>query len=352
MNMYRIFISYSHEDIDLALKIVKVLENNGLKPMWDKNFAYGHGFHEQIKNFISHSHIFLPIITESSSNRGWVHQEIGYAMALNVPVLPVTLGTLPGEMIRELHAIQLSENLKELKDQLSIEVFDNLVNRYCDPSLSLFCCAELTEDRAIMMAKYANDVLNLGAYGCVRQKGALSSFHLPDKVITHPVWKQRYGKVNISPFHCRCQREERIALEKHARASGCRLIIDPSLTYEIYGNAARIVRLETLVEFLESMPNDKVLVAINHKMHQEESLTLVGDWFAAEAVSASLGQGYRQTIFTRHAPSMRSRIELFDKEFKELIQELGWEAEKSREKAIDTIKGIIAELKNKPQAKE
>lgn len=277
MNAYRVFISYSHEDQDLALKIVEVIKNNGLTPMWDKDFSFGHGFPEQIKTFIAHAHVFLPVITKSSSERGWVHQEIGYAMALNVPVLPVTLGTLPGEMIRELHAIQLSENLKELKDQLSKEVFENLVNRYCDPSLSLFCCAELTEDRAIMMAKYANDLLNLGAYGYVRQKGALSSFHLPDKVITHPVWKQRYGKVNRSPFHCRCQREERIALERHARVVGCRLIIDPYLTYRRYGDAARIVRLETLVEFLESMTNDKVEVAINHKMHQEESLTLVGD---------------------------------------------------------------------------
>lgn len=320
--------------------------------MWDKDFSYGKGFHGQIKNFISHSHVFLPIITESSSNKGWVHQEIGYAMALNVPVLPVTLGTLPGEMIGELHAIKLSDNLKELNDKFSIEVFDKLVNLYCDPSLSLFCCAELTEDRSVMMAEYANDPLDLGGYGCVRQKGALSSFHIPDKMITHSVWKQRYGGVHHSPFQCKCQREERIALEKHAKVSGCRLIIDPSLSYDEYGTKARIVRLETLIKFLKSMPNDKVQVAINRKMHQEESLTLVGDWFAAEAVSASIGQGYRQTIFTQHAPSMQSRIELFDQEFNELIQELGWKAETSRETAIITINEIIAELKNEPQAKE
>lgn len=343
---YRVFISYSHNDTELVLKIIDVLDKNGLKPIWDKNFAYGHGFHEQIKTFISHAHVFLPVITEDSSKRGWVHQEIGFAMAHNIPVLPVTLGTLPGEMIRELHAICLSENLNELKDQLSKEVFTNLVNRHSDPSHALFYCAELTEDRTIMIAKYANDIIDLGAYGSVRQKGALSSFHLPDKVITHPVWKKRYGKVGRSLFLCRCQRDERMAFERHARVNGCRLIIDPYLTYEPYGDEARIVRLETLVEFLESMPDDKVQVAINDKMHTEESLILVGDWFAAEAISASIGQGYRQTIFTRHAPSMRSRIELFDQEFDELIDDLGWEAKSSKNSAITTINGIINGLKS------
>lgn len=342
---YRIFISYSHEDLELALKIVEVLENKGLTPMWDKNFSYGTRFHEQIKTFIAHAHVFLPVITEASSERGWVHQEIGYAMALNVPVLPVTLGKLPGEMIRELHAVQLSKDLKDSIDQLSKEVFDNLIDRYSKPSCSLFHCADLTEDRAKMIAKSANEVLSFRAHGCVRQKGALSSFHIPDKVDTHPIWKQRYGDVNRSQYHFRCQRDERIALEKHASKSGCRLIIYPYLKYEMYGNAARKVRLETLVDFLESMPDDKVQVAINYELDQGENLTLVGDWFLAESVSGTIGQGYRQTIFSCHAPSMRSRIELFDQEFDELLQAMGWIASSSKRAAINIIKEIIADIK-------
>ncbi len=88
MSSYRVFISHSHKDRRLVKNIVKALEGNGLKPMWDRNFMSGHGFHEQIKNFIAHAHVFMPFFTEASSKRGWVHQEIGYAMALNVSVLP------------------------------------------------------------------------------------------------------------------------------------------------------------------------------------------------------------------------------------------------------------------------
>lgn len=81
MNTYRVFISHSHEDLEKVENIVKALKENGLTPMWDKNFRYGQGFHEQIKNFISHAHVFMPFITEAFSKRGWVHQETGYAMA-------------------------------------------------------------------------------------------------------------------------------------------------------------------------------------------------------------------------------------------------------------------------------
>ena len=86
---YRIFISYSHEDRRLARILANILEENGLIPMWDENFTWGHGFPEQIKNFISHAHVFVPIVTKASSKRGWVHQEIGYARALNIPILPI-----------------------------------------------------------------------------------------------------------------------------------------------------------------------------------------------------------------------------------------------------------------------
>lgn len=348
---YRIFISYSHEDLELAQKIVAIISANRLTPMWDKDFLFGHGFQEQIKTFIAHSHVFLPIVTKSSCERGWVHQEIGYAMALNVPVLPLSFGALPGEMIRELHAVQFND-FRELKDKLSRKNIEKLVESYKDNSFPLYHCAELAEDRSIMMTKYTNDVLQLEpvlnreAFGCVRQKGGLSSFHIPDKLISHPIWVQRYGPLRQSKFHCRLLREERLALEKHARVGGCRLIINPYLTYDKYGTFARKIRLKSLVKFLETMPNNKAQVAINEKL-LNESLTIVGDWFAAQAVSAAQGQGYQQTIFTRHAPSISSKIKDFDQEFNELLKDSKWKPESSRLTAINKIKEIIAAIEQK-----
>ncbi len=354
-NSLRVFISYSHENIEIALEIEQALKAMDLSPMFDQNFAFGLSFHEQIKMLIAHAHVFLPIITEETSKRGWVHQEIGYAMALNIPVLPVTVGTKPGEMLHTINALKLSENreerLNEIERGLKHEVFDKLVDGYKEQNFALYESAEFTEDRAEMMARYAKEVLKLGDYGLVRQRGGLSSFHIPEIVIDDPVWKERYGDVNRGKYHCRCQRNERIALGLHAREKGCRLIVNPCITYEKYGPAARIVRLQTLLGFLENKEYDKVEIAFNTHMNVEESVTIVGDWFAAESVSSIIGQGFRQTIFTRHAPSMHYRINLFEAEFMKCLKDQEWTAESSRALAVEKLKDLIESLKEEEKAK-
>ena len=98
-------------------------------------------------------------------------------------------------------------------------------------------------------------------------------------------------------------------------------------------------------------------VAISKPKSKEHYLTIVGDWFAAESVSSTMGEGIRQTIFTRHAPSVRSRIDLFDQEFNLLLEEQKDKGISSREYAINELNQILALLeekvkKNKAIAKE
>lgn len=343
---YRVFISYSHNDYEDVKKIVKVLEDNGLKPMWDENFAFGFGFHEQIQTFITHAHVFMPYITEASSQRGWVHQEIGYAMALNIPVLPVTRHMLPGEMLQRLHAVCLGESLDDITGRLSWQVFDDLVNDFKDTRYALYKCGDQADDRTLMMIEYAKNVLKLKEHGRVRQKGGLSSFNIPCKVISEPVWKERYYPAVRSAFHCRNQRDERMVLEKHAKEAGCRLIINPWIMSEQRSPRAQIARLTTLMEFLQSMPDEQAQIVFNTELQLQESMTIIGDWFSAESVSGTVSQGFLQTIFTCHAPSMQSRIELFDQEFEELLQRVGWTAQTSRLAAIEELNHIIEKLKS------
>ena len=99
----RLFISYSREDLDVVSKIVSVLKNGSLEPIWDQDFACGPAFLDEVKLSISHCHVFVPILTERSAERGWVHEEIGYASALNIPVLPLAYGKTPGQMIQGLN---------------------------------------------------------------------------------------------------------------------------------------------------------------------------------------------------------------------------------------------------------
>ena len=75
---FRVFLSYSHEYVELVVTLDRILRENGFDPMWDRHFASGHGFRDQIRNFIAHAHVFVPVLTPKADERKWVHQEIGY----------------------------------------------------------------------------------------------------------------------------------------------------------------------------------------------------------------------------------------------------------------------------------
>jgi hypothetical protein len=344
---YRVFISYSHEDTELVEQITSILEENGLQPMLDKSFASGHGFTDQIKNYIAHAHVFMPVITRESITRSWIHQEIGYAMALNIPVMPVCYGELPGQMISELQAVtwETGEDWREKnRSKLSKENFASLVRHPPRKPRPLHEVAEYQEDRTNMMVDYAKRVLSLASYGHVRQKGALSSFNIPNKPVGHPDWKKRYGKVRQNTYLFRVQREEREVLEEHAWKCGCSLIIDPTMPYRKYGTRARKTRLNELLAFLKSVPDHLVRVGINRRMPRNSHVLIVGNWFLAESITAAMGKGYMQTIFTRYAPAVQAKLEQFDRELNDLLNAQPGSPADSRRYAIDVITQILKEI--------
>jgi hypothetical protein len=132
---YRIFISYTREDRALAKMMADALQSVGLIPLWDQDIRPGLRFSDAIRNAIATAHIFMPLITERSQNRPWVHQETGYAIGINVPVLPVALKTLPGEMIAELQAITVEPDFCDLAQHLQEPDLDPIVR--CPPPLHL-----------------------------------------------------------------------------------------------------------------------------------------------------------------------------------------------------------------------
>ncbi|MFH2044816.1 MAG: toll/interleukin-1 receptor domain-containing protein [Pseudomonadota bacterium] len=307
---YRVFISYSHKDREKVNEIEDILKANHLRLMSDANFIYGGSFHVQIKNFISCSHVFMPFITDESSTRGWVHQEIGYTIALDIPVLPITLDLIPVEMLQHLLAVSYTDNMEELRARLSIGTFERLVNKAVKTSRPQYYCEELPEDRTEMMIEYSTMVL--GYHGMVCQKDG------------------EHFRAN----RCHMQRQERQALEKHVSEAGCRLIVNPYLNYKQYGPKAKYARLTELVEFLKSSSANIEIVAVKPKKSQDY-LTIVGDWFAAQAIAANMMEGIKHTIFTCHAHSIESQIELCDEEFNSLLTEMGVAPEKSKIVALE-----------------
>ena len=333
---YRVFVSYSSEDRGLVQQIVGILRTNNLEPMWDEDFAFGQGFHQQIKNFIAHAHVFLPVLTKLADQRKWVHQEIGYAMALNIPVLPVAIGSLPGEMIDQIHAVSVAQDdVLQLSSRLTVDAVRELVDANAAQNIALYTCADSPQSRASAIAQHCEDVLALRKFGKVRQKGGLTSFHLPTEMVQNRKWKERYDPGAYNYEHCLVQRSERLALTKHAVVEGCKLIIiPPAEAYTHLGKPARVSRLRVLREFLSEMDDEKCQVATG-ATNPNDNLLIVGNWFVAESVS--MRREYRQTILTRHAPTVATRVKDFDAEFNESLEESDVEPSESRRRCLDLI---------------
>ena len=199
---------------------------------------------------------FMPLITDNSSKRPWVHQETGYAMALNIPVLPVAINSVPGEIVSQLQAIVVKNDFSDFAENILQVDLEQLVQT---PSRNLFSSIEISdwaERRTELLAKNDQLVMDLGAFGKVRQRASLSS---PG----NPIWKARYGDVHHSPYNPSSRREERKMLERHACQMGCDLIIDPDFCLVRNGILTTRTRLQILMDFLISMPDEKIRIVLS-----------------------------------------------------------------------------------------
>lgn len=335
---FRIFISYSHEDAAIAAKACGALADLGLKPLWDQSIRPGVAFTDAIKSYIHHAHLFMPLITESASRRPWVHQETGYAMALNIPILPVAVSSVPGEMAAQLQAVVVENDLSDFSDKIGALDLEQIVLTPQDQMLSSVQVSDWAEKRTELLAKDARRVMELGAHGRVRQRALLSSFSIPDKDPSHPIWTRRDGEDHYGAYYHALQREERRALQVHAQAAGCDLIIDPDFCFERHGKVATQTRLQILVEFIERMPDDKLRIVIT-PVARQGNLTIVGDWFIAESMTPR--ESHRQSVFNWHAPSVLQSVRRFDAQFQELCAENAVDPKKSRGIAFERIKMIL-----------
>ena len=277
-NGTRVFISYSHEDREIADNIAEALEDQNIDVLYGKDLSAGGRFTDQIKHFIAHAHVFLPVLTARSETSKWVQQEIGYAVALGVLVVPLAIRCDPGEFLHGIEAIRSEdETLGKFKLWLSEGGLEKCVAQARDVP-ALYECADTQEERAALIAKYANAVASMDRCGQVRQLGSLGSFHIPTEPIRDDVWLKRYGTKGSTEYHRDVLRQERLALTKHAEKAGCKIIIDVDFSFEAYGSEARVTRLKSMRNFLREMNDANCQVALTKDWG--ENLLIVGGWFA------------------------------------------------------------------------
>lgn len=292
MYNYRVFISYAHSDRETVEHVDLVMRNMGLIPVWDKDIGGGREFDDGIRKRIAQAHIFMPLITRTSRDRPWVHQEIGYALGIGVPVLPVALGALPEGMLSGIQAICVKDDLSDLPagmEQASIEslVFANPEGELERLGVTTHI-AEFSEERTRMLATYAGEVPNPSA---VRQRAIFSSFSLP-KEVTEKIWESIELRDRRDEYFRTLLSRERRILEQHARTGDCSLILYPFLDFSDVGAGVHRSQLNLLREFLRSLPEERITV-VTVKSRFPGNLTIIGDWFAAKALPPQSGAEYR-----------------------------------------------------------
>jgi len=339
---FRVFISYSHDDAEPVRRVAAILERIGLVPIWDEQLLPGFPFDQQIMNFIRSAHLFMPLITAGAYNRPWVHQEIGFAMGVQIPVLPLALGQLPGELIQKLQVVAIPNDLTGLEDKLMAINFERLVNSYYPLPLGVTVVRETPTERTQSIVENTERLLRDEQLGYVRQRGGLGTFSIPDKPVTDPIWRLRAGGEGVpdrNDYEKSLLRRERQALEKHARAQGCTLMLRINDQANDKGAIARITRLTLVRDFLNKIPAEKVKIVFLENDLLEEVL-LVGDYFFAGATTLSR-YGVNRTEFCFHPVEVYHQVTAFDREIAD-EEKNGPTAKKS---AMEQITAKINDLK-------
>lgn len=365
---YRVFISYSHDDRVIAEAVAKHLESLGAILMWDPTIQPGTAFSDELREMISFAHVFVPILTPGSEKRPWVHQEIGYAMALGTPILPLAFGALPPGMADRVQALRIPElpdghqpdRIGEvLRDCLTADNLHDAVARHQGAQASIsVLCAPYHEDRTLMLIEHLDAVLKHNTSDKkgvkIRHEASFGTLSLPDWPPDAPIWSCRDGANRRSDWLRSRYRRELQLTRRHAEDGGCDLILHPGHLADVsleeprdqdaddaqIRECSRRIRLETLVAFIESMPDELCRVVISDKSEANNTL-IVGDWFVAETITRSRLHGLRQTIITRHAPTVSERVQRFDTDFAALLKDGGIEPGRSRQMALDELKARL-----------
>jgi hypothetical protein len=338
MHQFRVFLSYAHADRGKAEQVDVLLRHLGLTPVWDKDIPAGRAFDDVIRKRIAQAHVFMPLITLNSCDRPWVHQEIGYALGIGVPVVPVAIGVLPEGMLSGLQAICVNDDLSDFRKGLEGAGIESLVRSFgargeLERLGIMTHVAEFSEERTMRLIRYATETPRPAR---VRQRAIFSSFSLPDAEPKHRVWELIEPPERRSEYLRTLLRDERRVLEEHARIGGCSLVLTPFLDFSSVGARVHRAQLETLREFLASMPADMIAVGIVDGRFSG-NLTIIGDWFGAKAVPPQPGSEYRQTVFTHHAATVLRWADDFDRELERSLQERGIDVHGSRDHAVKRI---------------
>jgi hypothetical protein len=115
----KIFLSYSAEDNNKMKSLRKAMKKrSGLEPIVvAERRRVGQSLADKVKGFIHEANCLIPILTRRSITNQWVNQEIGYATALDRPIIPLVEKNLLDQLKGFIH-MQLDLSFTFIENEL------------------------------------------------------------------------------------------------------------------------------------------------------------------------------------------------------------------------------------------
>jgi hypothetical protein len=202
-SQYDIFISYSHNDSQLAKSLYSKFKATGLRCfLAEKDIAAAECWESKIRDALRASQRILLLITPNSKDSHWVVAEAGAAWALGKPLIPTLAYVSNGELIapiasHQARSIHTPEEIESLVKELSIDgsiVHGNITGQWRDPSDGDIVYFQQSGNQAIGFYNLGRGDQKLGVYrGRIHNR--VFDYH----------WKwldgtyEGYGQMTLSP---------------------------------------------------------------------------------------------------------------------------------------------------------
>ena len=120
----RVFVSYSHEDKEIAASLKLQLEYAGMKAfLAHEDIEPGEEWKQAILKELDSCDLLVPLITSSAASSPYVNQEIGFALARRVTILPFKIDTNPFGFVSEKQGMAPPKTWRRVTEGV-VEVID------------------------------------------------------------------------------------------------------------------------------------------------------------------------------------------------------------------------------------
>jgi hypothetical protein len=339
----RIFISYGVRDVVLARLLVHIFEENGVECfLAERDLSTGCLFDSEISKQIRQSNMLIVLWSSDSASSPWVNQEVGMALAQNIPVWPIAIEeiNIQGAIFRNQgsyltrhedpysHIAKLAQEIKSTQPPM-YGSFKPAIDQYMIGNV-----ARTERIVELLQEEFSNkkDTYTL------RMQAAFSCFAISDDP------SYRVGGYHTLEYHALLVKELQ-GVERILRQGSLKAILWPRRPYD---DRFIAVRFKNLIHFLETNRDfDKVRFVIGQ--YEGGNLYIFNSNVLVEGIKlpGSSAPGYGLTTVSYHRPTILSAISSFDERFDELWEDHAKACEVDPNRAAKSIRlYVIQELRH------